>query len=116
MSISSYTGSTCNSVSPEHENHRKTTPRKKDKHAKHDIKRLNPDSLAQWNQVLIASEKCENVRMKESIVRVKQFIEMNPIDEKKGLGTVPSTVFKTGETKVTFLKSIFQNRAPTAFF
>ena len=61
------------------------------------------------------SENCENVRVNESIARVETFLESNPV-RLKDLNAVPHSVFATGGTKVTFLKSIFQNRAPTAFF
>ena len=51
----------------------------------------------------------------ESVATVEKFIQRYPLHN-NDLCPVPYTVFQPGVNKVTFLKSVFQGRAPTAFF
>lgn len=54
-----------------------------------------------------------------ALQKVKNFIEHNPVNQtfiRREKGRLPYSVFKPHSAKVTFLKSIFENRPPTAFF
>ena len=56
-----------------------------------------------------------NPRTTQSISKVEWFLEGNPC-EKRDLKQLPDSAFNAPDNKVTFLKSLFSNRAPTAFF
>jgi len=50
---------------------------------------------------------------------VQEFIEKNPLCPafiKKEKGKLPYSVFKPSSDSVFFIKSVFDNRPPTAFF
>lgn len=54
-----------------------------------------------------------------SLLKVSNFIEHNPLNHvfiRRERGRLPISVFKPHSNTVTFLKSIFDNRPPTAFF
>lgn len=89
----------------------KSTLKKPIQKRKHEYRRLNPDSLAQWHEFM----KKNDALLDESVATVEKFIERYPLHS-NDLCTVPYTVFQPGVSKVTFLKSVFQGRAPTAFF
>ena len=72
---------------------------------------MNPDSLAQWHEFM----KKNDALLDESVATVEKFIKRYPLHS-NDLCTIPYTVFQPGVSKVTFLKSVFQGRAPTAFF
>ena len=92
MSISSYTGSTCNSVSLEKEGDRRIHIVNGDKLTKRDVKRLNRESLEDWNQVLIQKSGYTNPRTTQSISKVELFLEGNPCDL-RDLTTLPASAF-----------------------
>ena len=89
-------------------------PRKSGVPQKIESKRLNRDNLAEYNELINVNG--DNERVDQSVARVEQFLELYPINGGHDLKPVPLSVFAAETNKVTFLKSVFQGRAPTAFF
>ena len=81
--------------------------------------KLTLQRLKIWNIQTDLKEIRHADPVEHSKQKVVNFIKSNPINNvfiRREKGRLPYSVFKPHANQVSFLKSIFENRPPTAFF